>query len=141
MGMVRRVENDVREITTARVCAGENRGFTGKQFFDMTIKTSLYHTLKDKAELDVFLYAARQVQAHVFEAPKMDGVPDGGHTFIFWDESEKKDVYYYMHFRDSYLMQLWVLDRIRGQRVGCSFTLSCPLCPYLLPWFSCLPKP
>lgn len=105
MSMVRRLEYDIRERLA------EDNG----RFFDLALHRE-NHIFKNVAEFEAVMHAARQVGAHVFETRDTCHVPDGGHTFLL-DGDEERQVYYFMHPRDSYLVQMWILDRVRGGQV------------------------
>tara|TARA_A100001015_G_scaffold271611_1_gene325393 strand:- start:3614 stop:3955 length:342 start_codon:yes stop_codon:yes gene_type:complete len=109
MSMVRRLESDIRDALS-----GEGQREQGR-FFELTMQRA-DHLLRSVDEFRAVACAAEAVGAHIFETRDMRRVPDGGHTFLL--EGDDKSVYYFMHCRDSYLVQLWILDRIRGAKVG-----------------------
>lgn len=104
--MVRRLEYDIRELLTE----------AGERFFELALGRT-DHIFQDVCEFDAVMYAARQVGAHVFETRDMRRIPDGGHTFLLEEEGQEA-MYYFMNWRDSYLVQLWIINRLRGARVG-----------------------
>ena len=106
MSMVRRLEYDIRESLP--------EGDGG--FFDLALRRA-DHIFKSRNEFEAVMHAAREVGAHVFETRDTCHVPDGGHTFLLEGDGGRP-VYYFMHCRDSYLVQLWILDCVRGARVG-----------------------
>lgn len=107
--MVRGLEYDIREKFSGGSL--ESNG----EFFELALWRA-DHILGTQDEFDVVCHAARAVGAHVWETRDMRHVPDGGHTFLVEDD-DKKHVYYFMHCRDSYLVRLWILERLRGAKV------------------------
>ena len=107
--MVRGLEYDIRGAFS-----GDSFTSSGR-FLELALR-STDHLLGTRDEFEVVCHAARVVGAHVWQTRDMRHVPDGGHTFLVEDD-EKKHVYYFMHCRDSYLVRLWILKRLRGAKV------------------------